>query len=395
VARIVHYKDKTGDVLCDVLKKKVSERSPVWFDGCFCVDFLLNRGFVGVLVLDKHEELKLLLAKACVLASGGVGQIYSNTTNPLGSTGDGIAMGYRAGALLRGMEFVQFHPTALSAETVGGRCFLISESVRGAGAFLVNSVGERFMGKYSSNKDLATRDVVSRAIWNEMLGGRSVFLDMRLLDGSFVRRRFPTIVKECERNGIDVSVDLLPIVPAAHYLVGGIKTDLFGRCNIGGIFVVGEAASTGLHGANRLASNSLAEALVFGRRCGVGVLRYIEKNEQKKPAPPKGRRVRPRGFFGGVSKIKNKIQESCWGGLGILRSRQSITDGLLMLKSVEGELGTTLFLSREYFEAVNMLTVAKLVGVAAMKRKESRGAHYRSDYPKKIDSWRKNINITR
>ena len=279
--RIVHKGDYTGREIERALVSSVRENGIETYENCLALSLSVRNGrCLGAEVLDlKGGRTLSFLSKVTVLATGGVGQIYAQTSNPYIATGDGVAIAYRAGVKVEDMEFVQFHPTTLQRKSEPN--FLITEAVRGEGGTLRNSSGEAFMKRYHEAGDLAPRDVVSRAVFEELKKG-TVYLDMRNKSGAFIRRRFPTIYAECLRNGIDVTKDMIPVVPAAHFLCGGIKVDLHGESSITGLFAFGECACTGVHGANRLASNSLLESVVFSllgveraeilpQQCGFGV----------------------------------------------------------------------------------------------------------------------------
>jgi L-aspartate oxidase len=355
----------------------------------------------GVRFLDPlTRSPREMRARAVVLASGGAGQLYLHTTNPAVATGDGVAMAYLAGAQVADMEFVQFHPTALSIE--GAPRFLLSEAMRGEGGVLRNADGKRFMPRYHPRAELAPRDIVSRSIVAEMdrTATRTVFLDMTALAPRYVRSRFPGIYETCLRFGLDVTREPAPVSPAAHYLMGGVRTDLAGRTTLEGLYAAGEVACTGVHGANRLASNSLLEGLVFGARAGCAAAadhahaprapRAGVNNEETleaeresgvgEEAAVEGRRAD--GSPGEVAlAVRKRVRRLMWERVGILRSRQSLRRALAEFEQIAGaRLGTP---SR------NFLTVATLVARAALRREESRGAHYRVDFPERDDArWR-------
>lgn len=376
-ARVLHAQgDATGKEIVRALSERVRS-----FNSVRIVPF----GFVRELISDDSRvcgvrfasqgQLFEATARATLIASGGAGQVYRETTNPPVATGDGFALGYRAGALLRDMEFVQFHPTALKLPNLPP--FLISEAIRGEGAHLINNAGERFVD------ELAPRDVVARAIYERLKPESGVFLDLRHLQPDNIRKRFPHIVSFCLQQGFDITKQPLPVVPAAHYFMGGLYTDLYGRTSIPGLFAAGEAASTGVHGANRLASNSLLECAVFGKRAA-GAMRETPILPHRASAPfrqPALVRV-PRHS----ESARSVIRDAAWLGAGIIRSQMALEEGLTVLESMESEWETHPAPSLEQMETSNLLVVARMILKAALQRLESRGAHYRSDYPERRDA---------
>jgi L-aspartate oxidase len=340
----------------------------------------------GVRYLEPRVRAPLTLrARAVVLASGGAGQVYLHTTNPAGATGDGMAMAYAAGAELADMEFVQFHPTALSVE--GAPRFLLSEALRGEGGVLRNEEGRRFMPRYHERAELAPRDMVSRSIVAELrrTATRTVYLDMTDLDARFVRERFPKIYTTCLRYGLDLTREPVPVSPAAHYSMGGVRTDLHGRTTITGLYAAGEVACTGVHGANRLASNSLLEGLVFGARAGAAAVadcahapvRTAEKDEQS--LPTEAAQIGPGGVV--ALAVQKRVRRLMWERVGILRTRAALMRALAEFEQIAR--------ARLRAPSRNFLTVATLIARAALWREESRGAHYRLDFPERDDArWR-------
>ncbi|RMD53328.1 MAG: FAD-binding protein, partial [Nitrospirae bacterium] len=337
---------------------------------------------IGATVL-RRDKIFIIYAKAVVLATGGACQIYSRTTNPQIATGDGMAIAYRAGALLENMEFVQFHPTSLYCPSAPP--FLLSEAMRGEGGILRNIKGERFMKKYHEDGELAPRDVVSRAIISEMVetGSNYVYLDMRHLDKEFLKRRFPRIYNTCLQYDIDITEDLIPVSPAAHYMMGGVKTDIDCRTSIDGLFAAGEVACTGVHGANRLASNSLLEGLVFGARAGRSCIEYVEEHLEVKRSKHTPSIVNTLSSFD-AEKIRQSLKRLMWNRVGIIRcgdslmeAKEKLNDWSFILKDLE--------LRRRSLELRNMIIVSMLVTEAALTRKGSIGAHYRSDFKQKSE----------
>jgi L-aspartate oxidase len=333
-------------------------------------------------------------ARAVLIAAGGAGQVYSDTTNPAVATGDGIALAAQAGAALADMEFYQFHPTALSL--TGAPRFLLSEALRGEGAILLNDRGERFMERYHPLLELAPRDVVARAITREGMGAapgesRVVHLDMRHVQGIDLHQRFPGISAVLARYGLDLGRDLIPVRPAAHYLMGGIRTDLFGRTSLPGLYAAGEAACTGVHGANRLASNSLLEGLVFGARAAQSMLEDSRdlhtadsplRAQSPAPAPPTAREEAH------LEEVIANLQASMWAYAGLLREERTLRLGFQAQEACAAalaELAGQGKASRRLAEALAMSRVAHAILASALARTESRGAHYRNDYPRRDD----------
>jgi len=395
--RILHAGDSTGLEIEKTLAGRVmAEKKVKIFQQTVSLDFLMENGrAAGVTALDLNSNaFKNFPADAVILATGGVCQTYLYTTNPLFATGDGVAMAYRAGCELTDMEFVQFHPTSLVhskefEDLIALPQFLISEAVRGEGGQLLNQKGERFV------PELAPRDVVSRAIFDEMRKEKTdhVFLSLASLDPLKIKNRFPLIYKTCLERGLDITKDRIPVAPAAHYFMGGIKTDIEAKTNIPGILAAGECASTGVHGANRLASNSLLEGLVFGHRAALTA-------QALTPCPPlpkgegesKGVRVSsPRLKPNEIQRYKLIIKTAMWNGTGIIRSKESLTVTQHKLEMMEKDLNFGPQ-SAEEIEVKNMLLVAKLITRAALDRQESRGAHYRSDFPMPDDlNWKRHL----
>jgi len=329
-------------------------------------------------------------ARAVLVAAGGAGQVYSDTTNPAVATGDGIALAAQAEATLADMEFYQFHPTALSLP--GAPRFLLSEALRGEGAILLNDRGERFMQRYHPLLELAPRDVVARAIAREGMGAtaaesRVVHLDMRSVKGIDLRHRFPGISAVLERYSLDLSRDLIPVRPAAHYLMGGIKTDLYGRTTLAGLYAAGEAACTGVHGANRLASNSLLEGLVFGARAAQSML-DDGLVLHPSPAPENDSAPLTSAEQEHLEKIIASLQAAMWAYAGLLREDSTLRLGLAAQKACADSLSQLAAQgkgNRRLTEALAMSRVAHAILLSALARTESRGAHFRNDFPHRDD----------
>jgi L-aspartate oxidase len=337
---------------------------------------------IGVRFLDPVLRApREIYSRAVILCTGGAGQLFLHTTNPAVTTGDGMAMAYFAGAEMADMEFVQFHPTALNVE--GAPRFLLSEAMRGEGGILKNKFGERFMPRYDERAELAPRDIVSRSIVAEMrrTGTRNVFLDMTSLTGDFLSHRFPTIYETCLRFGLDISKDPLPVSPASHYFMGGVRTDLWGRTTLPGLYAAGEVACTGVHGANRLASNSLLEGLVFGARAGEAAA--ADGPTSQVPRLRSAARLGSRDLGRGThlsTAVRKRVKRLMWERVGILRDRESLLRALRELDTIAGgNLSTS---SR------NFVTLAHLVARGALWREESRGGHYRTDFPSQRDEFR-------
>ncbi|CAI6085915.1 L-aspartate oxidase [Paenibacillus sp. JJ-100] len=396
--RILHANgDATGYEIVRALAVKVHEHPgiDVW-DEHFVIDLITDGGeCIGALVLKEDGSKVFVKAKATVLCSGGAGQLYRYTTNPDVATADGVAMAYRAGAIVRDMEFIQFHPTSLCYP--GAPRFLISEAVRGEGAYLRNVKGERFMEKYHAQLELAPRDIVARAIVSEMELTKStfVYLDITHEHPEMVRSRFPTIYETCMRYGLDMTTDWIPVAPAAHYMMGGVKTDLSGESSIPRLFACGEVSSTGVHGANRLASNSLSEAIVFGRRIveriqslppiqeSLGRAVKLPSTDKMNINDEKQQHTKP------ISERRLSLQKMMVRQVGLRRNRIHLQQAMDQLQH---EL--TFFdqkpTQREELEYANLLTCAWLVTSGALHREESRGAHYRDDFPARDDiAWQK------
>ncbi|SEL96142.1 L-aspartate oxidase [Paenibacillus sp. OK003] len=391
--RILHANgDATGYEIVRALAAQANEHPgiEVW-DEHFVIDLITEQGeCVGALVQKADGSQVFVKAEATVLCSGGAGQLYRYTTNPEVATADGVAMAYRAGAVVRDMEFIQFHPTSLCYP--GAPRFLVSEAVRGEGAYLRNVKGERFMDRYHAQLELAPRDIVARAIVSEMESTNStfVYLDITHEPAEMIKHRFPTIYETCMRYGLDMTTDWIPVAPAAHYMMGGVKTDLSGESSIGRLFACGEVSSTGVHGANRLASNSLSEAIVFGRRIvdriqslpplasiqtnipTLTTIRRIIKEEQKP-----------------VSERRLRLQKMMVRQVGLRRNGVNLQAAIEKLQQ-ELQFFDQKFTHKEEMEYANLLTCAWLVTTGALHREESRGAHYREDFPQRDDAvWQK------
>jgi len=394
VRRVLHSGDATGREIGRVLWERVSARSSVeTINHALVTELLVDGGCVGgVRFFDRAGAAHEVRARATLLATGGAGQLFRETTNPAVATGDGIALACHAGARVSDLEFVQFHPTALNRSDAPR--FLISEALRGEGARLVNERHEAFMTRYHPDGDLAPRDVVARSIAREVeRTGGPVFLTLAHLDAAYVVQRFPTIAAMCRGIGLDLAHDPIPVGPAAHYIMGGVDSDQWGRTSLPGLFAAGEVACTGVHGANRLASNSLLEGLVFGARAA-GAMQQ----------PPAAAAVKPDRKEAGSLEVEARsaslasspeslssdaIRDLMWRSVGLFRTRDGLRDAVSALEaayeSERARAAATTTPDVEGFRRFNLITVASLIARAALRREESRGAHFREDFPERDD----------
>jgi len=400
-SRILHHKDITGEEMERTLLEAIKKCSNIHLiSHCFVLDIITQHhvGYLitkstpdiecyGVYVLNLlTKKIEKIISKITLLATGGNGQVYRTTTNPSIATGDGIAMVYRAKGRIENMEFIQFHPTALFEAGVRGQSFLITEAVRGDGGILRNQLGEAFMEKYDERKDLAPRDIVARAIDNEMKinGTEFVYLDCRHLNIEKFKSHFPNIYQKCLSIGVDVSVDMIPVAPAAHYSCGGIKTDEWGKTSIKYLFATGECASTELHGANRLASNSLLEAVVFSHRSFISSMQQIDSISFNEEIPDwnAAGTIAPKEMILITQSIKElKLLMSDY--VGIVRNNERLHRANRRLDLLHEEtelLYQKTEVSPQLCELRNMITVAYLIVKSAELRKESRGLHYNTDH---------------
>ena len=399
--RIVHsHGDATGKHLAETLIAKVAAAENIKvFENCFVVDLFTDPesgAVIGALTFHARYGLQAMWARQTILAGGGAGVLWRETSNPPSATGDGIALAFRAGADLADLEMMQFHPTTLYV--AGATRALISEAVRGEGAYLVDRHGERFMDEYHPAGELAPRDAVSRAIVDRMAktGSTHVYLDVRHIGKERFRKRFPQIFRLCADFDLDVGKDLIPIHPAAHYMIGGVRTDIDGRTSLPGLWACGEASATGLHGANRLASNSLLEALVIGKACGQLAAAAAAEGNAKLTArqvvwknPPSERTALD------LTDIRNSLRSIMWRNVGIVRVGPRLTE----TKEIIGFWGRYV-MDKEFFdtagwEAQNMLTAALLVVECAFRRTETRGVHYREDFPRTDPAWARHQTLRR
>lgn len=376
--------DATGHEIVRVLMERVRREPNIqWLKHHFSIDFLMVEGqCCGLWVLDENKKTcQVLAASAVILSTGGAGQVYARTTNPGNATGDGLAMAYRAGAVLEDMEFVQFHPTSLYHPS--SPPFLLSEAMRGEGGVLRNRSGELFMSKYHRAAELAPRDIVARAIWSEMAATRSphVYLDVTHLGASYTKKRFPTIYKTCLRLDIDITEEWIPISPSAHYMMGGIKAGIGGETTIPGLYAAGEVGCNGVHGANRLASNSLLEGLVFGTRAALSAANAtFSLSRPLLQGFIKERSWQAVGSLEDPEKLRNSLRRLMWDDVGLVRTRESLVQALAQLAGWEMQVNVRLG-SREDLEVKNMVQVSRCITEAALWRENSVGAHYRADFP--------------
>ena len=391
--RILHaHGDSTGRELIRSFIAEVQRRPNirVW-ENTFALDLLTHesRCCGAIVYWKKHDEKELIWAKQTVLASGGIGQVYRETTNPEAATGDGIAMACRAGVAVQDMEFVQFHPTVLYI--AGSSRSLITEAMRGEGALLVDCKGHRFMPDYDDRAELAPRDVVSRSIVRQMekTGSPNVFLDLTHKPADWIYARFPGIAASCRQFGIDIAKDRIPVRPGAHYAIGGVAVDVDGRSSLDGLWAVGEVSRTGLHGANRLASNSLLEAVVFGESAGRLASEIARSMPEDYRAVPIENRPSPTmdasqmmfttSAFIDVPDIRNALKSLLWRKAGVVRSEEGLQSALEYVTQWSSYVFARQFQTAEGWELQNMLTVARLILQAALERRETCGTHTRND----------------
>ena len=384
--RIIHANgDSTGaELVRSLIAKARTERTIELTPFANTESLIVRDGRCeGVRFLDPiRRDQREIRARAVIMCTGGAGQLYLHTTNPTVATGDGMAMAYFAGADMADMEFVQFHPTALNLENAPR--FLLSEAMRGEGGVLRNKYGERFMPRYDERAELAPRDIVARSIVAEMrrTGTRYALLDMTALDETFLKHRFPKIYETCKQYGLNIATDPLPVSPASHYCMGGIRTDLWGRSTLPGLYAAGEVTCTGVHGANRLASNSLLEGLVFGARSSEAA---IKDNVDRRPtsdaplADDHGPRLDDRNFEISTA-VRKRIKRVMWERVGILRDRDSLRRAIKEFDQIAASKLST--------SSRNFVTIARLVAAAALWREESRGGHFRTDFTEQREEFK-------
>ncbi len=385
-SRVLHaHGDSTGREISRTLYHKASSLPNITIRSFSAITDLLSDGesVCGAMAFEENSGRHMRIgARAVLLATGGLGRVYRATTNPDVATGDGVAMAYRAGAEISDIEFVQFHPTALHVE--GAPSFLLSEALRGEGAVLLNGAGERFMVAYHPMAELAPRDVVSRGIVAELrrTGEPHVYLDLSRREPGFVAKRFPRIYETCLRYGVDLERQSAPVLPAVHYAMGGVRTDLHGRATLNRLFAAGEAACTGVHGANRLASNSLLEGIVYGARAGMA-MRELSGAVPGSPLPP--------GVLAAPAVSEACLRELTWNHCGIVRSGPELSLAIQLLDGFA--LQPAAPPSRALYELRNLHTVAQLIARCALARQESRGGHFRSDFPQPVPEFQFHSSI--
>jgi L-aspartate oxidase len=403
--RIVHSKDNTGFEIENGLLDAVRNKNNVQIlENHFIFDLIIhNNKCWGGIIMDDQGEITILLTRVTLMATGGIGSVYLHTTNPKIATGDGIAMAYRANAKIANMEFIQFHPTSLYGKKINDRSFLISEAVRGEGGILKTLDGKTFADKYHELGSLAPRDVVARAIDAEMKIRHEdyVFLDITHLDPELIRNRFPNIYKTCLNFNVDITREKIPVVPAAHYICGGIQINSHSETNIKRLLAAGECACSGMHGANRLASNSLLEALFFAETSAERCRQYFIDSAKIDFGVIKDRLSRLNHSLASkrfqltdsekktLEHLALRLKKTMWDNAGIVRSNQGLQNALQEFSAIEQEVDKVFpenVINPDFCEMMNMLIIAKLITTCAIRRKESRGLHYNSDYPNPDDA---------
>lgn len=389
----------TGREMVSFLIAAVEENSSITkFENTGVIKFLSdNKTCFGALALDQNFTPSLIYSKSTILATGGASALYKRTTNPKGSVGEGIALSYQAGAEITDMEFMQFHPTAFYSEN--GESFLISEALRGEGAYLLNNQGERFMTKYSEYSELAPRDIVSRSIFLEMnkSGDNNVYLDLRHIESDYIINRFSNIYNFCIQNGVDSTKEVIPVAPAAHYTIGGVRTGLYGETNIKGLFACGEVACTRVHGANRLASNSLLECVVFAKRAVDGALQIL--NDDTNSPDLSELNITELDFeysesqSKALSEYKKTVSQVLNRDVGIVRTKQGVLSAINKIELISHSLEE--FSGYYKLKLQMVIDVSLLIANSALLREESRGVHIREDYPEEEKSWENHIIIAR
>ena len=400
-ARVAHaHGDETGRIIAQALIKKVRQNPNIKIiENLYVVDLLTNddNRCTGIIGYDAQGAPQIIWAANTILATGGAGRLYRETTNPEVATADGIAMAYRAGAVLQNLEFMQFHPTTLYI--AGASRALITETLRGEGAVLLDNKGRRFMKEYHESAELAPRDIVSRAILAQMRKTEAthVYLDVRGFEKEYFSKRFPLINELLESFDIDIGSDLVPVRPSAHYMIGGVKADISAGTSIENLYVCGEVASTGLHGANRLGSNSLLEGLVFGKIAGQSVSQYKQgrashiKHPLIKYQIPHSDRTRL-----DAADVGNSLRALMWRNVGITRWDQPLAEAQEIIGFWQRYVMDKIFDSPQGWECQNMLTVCQLMAKSARQRRESRGVHFRSDFPDTDDKhFKKHIDVSK
>lgn len=383
--RVIHcHGDATGQEIEKTLLDSLKGFDNISFlENCPVIDLIQEDGIIkGIIFFNgRDEQFYYITANMTILATGGIGGLFMETSNFDSITGSGFGLAFKSGAVLRDMEFIQFHPTVFFQEGRGQR-FLITEAMRGEGAVLLDNKGNRFMEYYHKDKELASRDIVSRAIYSIMKKNniKNVFLDISHRDKDFIRNRFPGIYKKLLENHIDITIDLIPVKPAAHYIMGGVLTDIMTRTNLPGLLCCGECASTGVHGANRLASNSLLEGLVFGKRSAITAMN--EKELMPKIRSEKISLEINENYNGEeLEAIVNEIKYTLWHKAGIIRNEKSLKEGLDIVNNIFEKISYKIIADARYCELNNMILTSKAVFLSALRRRESIGGHFREDFP--------------
>lgn len=395
--RILHAMgDATGQEIMRAVIDRARQRDNVqMWQHTFTIDLIVHEGRCrGALTWNPHHGRTFIWAKQTLLCTGGVGQVYRETTNPAVATGDGHAMAFRAGAVLSDMEFIQFHPTVLYI--AGGSRSLITEAMRGEGAHLVDATGHRFMLDYDQRAELAPRDVVSQAIVAQMEKTRrpNVFLSLSHLDAEHVHKRFPGIAKMCAEFGIDIASDLIPVRPGAHYMLGGVRVDTCGRTTLPGLWAAGEATSSGLHGANRLASNSLLEGIVYGVRAAEQAsIEASRCDDHLQAIPVSNQAMEEPGEALNLVDIRNSLQSLMWRAVGVRRDGESLQQARSSIENWCAYVLNRQLRDPEGWELQNLLLTARLMIESALRRCESRGVHLRVDFPNRDPTWEKHITM--
>lgn len=394
--RILHIKDKTGEYIQKSLIEKALHENIRIIENAFLLKVLTEENYVkGVEVILNGECIKMF-ADNIILATGGSGQLYKITTNARTATGDGIAIAYRAGAVVSNLEFVQFHPTATILPD--GKVRLITEAIRGAGAKIINERGKRFVCEYDERCELATRDIISRAIYFEMQKkNMRVYLDLREVSIEKIKKEFEGFYETMARYKKDITKEPIEIVPAAHYMNGGIRVNEFGQSNLEGLYAIGEASCTGVHGANRLASNSLLEAVVFSSRAVEAIVNGAKwrglKLERKDLVNPPIDLEKPQENVK-IIKDANELKEVMWNNVGIVREEKTLSEAILRIKKTKEKINQQeKIFDKKQLEFINMLSLSELITMAALIREESRGCHYRADFPNENEKWKVTINF--
>ncbi|TET54539.1 MAG: L-aspartate oxidase [Actinobacteria bacterium] len=377
-ARILHKKDFTGSEVQQKLIKAVLKKKGIQLiENAFSIDLLTDKNSCIGVIVKKRQKKRVIFAKTIILATGGAGQLYEVTTNPSISTGDGIAIAYRAGVELTDMEFIQFHPTTLHSRR--NPRFLITEALRGEGAYLEDVNGTRFLRKISEEAELAPRDIVSQAIFKQIQkqAKKYVYIDARHLKEKLIKDGYPNIYKVCLEEGYDITKELVPVSPAAHFIIGGIKTGLYGETSMNNLYASGECAATGFHGANRLASNSLLEGVVMSRRIAMHLQNKNLKMQKKKIAYKRS----VSSLMKTAASLKRKLKKTMGHNISMIRNYRSLKEAQGIFKDINDIISKRRLTSKTHFELANLAQLAQIISASAQWRKESRGVNIRDDYP--------------